>query len=81
MALLTGRDDITVRTYERGAGLTDACGTGACAVAVIGSEEEKTGDEVIVHLKYGDLTIRLDGGEVYMRGPAALIARGEALIG
>jgi diaminopimelate epimerase len=60
-------------TWERGAGLTAACGTGACSVVALGVREGRfaRGEEVRVSLPYGELFIRVDGsGEVFMRGPA-----------
>lgn len=67
------------RTWERGAGVTLACGTGACACAVAGRERGWSGDEVLIHLPGGDLTIRLTGLDVTMTGEAARTFRGRWL--
>jgi diaminopimelate epimerase len=70
-ARIIGPDEITMTTWERGAGLTAACGTGACAAAVIGMKEAGLSDTVRVYLPYGELIIRRDeSGQIYMRGPA-----------
>jgi diaminopimelate epimerase len=65
--------------YERGAGLTQACGTGACAVAAaaVFRGEAKRGEEIRVDLPGGALYLRWDaGGQMRMRGPAELVYRG-----
>jgi diaminopimelate epimerase len=69
-----GRDAIKVRTWERGAGLTRACGTAACAAAVAAARRELTGRKVKVSLPGGDLLIewRERDGHVLMTGPYAL---------
>jgi diaminopimelate epimerase len=65
---------IKVRTWERGAGLTRACGTAACAAAVAAARRELTGRKVRVSLPGGDLQIewRESDGHVLMTGPYAL---------
>jgi diaminopimelate epimerase len=74
-------DDHTVemRVWERGAGETLACGTGACAVAVASILNGYTKDEVTVKLLGGDLKIFWDRKEnlVYMTGPATVVFDGE----
>jgi diaminopimelate epimerase len=67
-------DAIKVRTWERGAGLTRACGTAACAAAVASAQRELTGRKVKVSLPGGDLLIewRESDGHVLMTGPYAL---------
>jgi diaminopimelate epimerase len=67
-------DAIQVRTWERGAGLTRACGTAACAAAVAAARRELTGRKVKVSLPGGDLLIewRERDGHVLMTGPYAL---------
>ena len=74
-----GEGELTMRTWERGSGLTMACGTGACAVAVAAHLTGKAGREVLVHLPGGDLTIdwREADDHVYMTGPAVEVFRGE----
>ncbi|MFZ5352640.1 MAG: diaminopimelate epimerase [Bacillota bacterium] len=68
---LTSRDEISVRTWERGAGYTFACGTGACASVVAGIINGKLDDRVLVHLRGGDLVIEWNKREeVFMEGPA-----------
>ena len=57
-------------TWERGAGITLACGTGACACAVAAREYGWCGDQVLIHLPGGDLEISLDEMAVTMTGPA-----------
>jgi diaminopimelate epimerase len=79
-ARVTGKNAAEMITWERGAGLTAACGTGACAVAALGIREGRFGaaDEVRVSLPYGELFIRQEGnGEVFMRGPAERVFSGE----
>ncbi len=65
---------LKIRTWERGAGLTRACGTAACASAVAAIRRELTGRKVKVSLPGGDLVIewREADGHVLMTGPYAL---------
>jgi diaminopimelate epimerase len=64
--------NIRVLTWERGAGLTLACGTGSCASAVATYKKGLTGPLVVVHLSVGRLVIEcLPDGRVLMTGPAA----------
>ncbi len=71
--------EVTLRTWERGSGLTMACGTGACAVAVAGVLSGRTARAITAHLPGGEL--RLDWSEadnhVYMTGPAVEVLQGE----
>lgn len=69
--------EIKVRTWERGAGSTLACGTGSCASAVASFLNGKTGKEVTVHLSLGDLLIEWIDGTVYMTGTASHVFEGE----
>ena len=69
---------VTARVWERGSGLTMACGTGACAVGVIGRLKGLTGDEVTVSLPGGDLLVKWPGsGAVLMEGPVEDVFEGE----
>ncbi len=68
---------IRLRVWERGAGLTRACGTGACATAIAAMKRGLVEHEVEVHLPGGALTIAWgDDGRVAMTGPAAESFRG-----
>ncbi len=69
-----GPEAIKVRTWERGAGLTRACGTAACAAAVAAARRELTGRKVKVSLPGGELLIewRESDGHILMTGPYAL---------
>jgi diaminopimelate epimerase len=71
--------EATMRTWERGAGITMACGTGACAVHVAGCLTGRLSRESLLHLPGGDLTIRWDedSGHVFMTGPATDVFEGE----
>lgn len=70
---------IRLRVWERGAGETLACGTGACAAVVSGIERGLLESPVIVHARGGDLRIAWAGGPapVLMRGPAVKVFDGE----
>ena len=73
VAALIAEDRLRLRVWERGAGLTRACGTGACAAAVAGARRGLTGRAVAVTLDGGALDIVWrDDGHVEMTGPAAL---------
>ena len=64
-------ENIRVLTWERGAGLTLACGTGSCASAVETYRKGLTGPKITVHLSVGRLIIEYTGdGRVLMTGPA-----------
>lgn len=71
--------DIQLRVYERGAGETLSCGTGACAAAVAGISNGWLESPVTVHTRGGDLTIEWAGENqaVMMRGPATTVFEGE----
>ena len=67
--------------FERGVGETQACGSGACAAAVIGMQQDKLDRQVKVSLPGGDLMIRWQEGQaVKMTGPATLIFDGQMVI-
>lgn len=71
-------DEIDLRVYERGAGETLACGTGACAAVVAGRLQGLLGETVTVHLRGGDLVVSWKGGSepVWMTGPATTVFEG-----
>ncbi|MGE5632892.1 MAG: diaminopimelate epimerase [Caulobacteraceae bacterium] len=70
-------NEIAVRTWERGAGYTYACGTGSCASVVAGILNGMLDKEVLVHLRGGDLLISWQQGEdVYMEGPSVEVYEG-----
>ena len=72
-----GADGITLRTWERGAGLTLACGTGASATAVAAIASKRATSPVKVTMKGGSLTIAWAPGEpISMRGAATLVFTG-----
>jgi diaminopimelate epimerase len=73
------RQNIEMRVWERGAGETLACGTGACATAVASILNGFTEEEVIVHLLGGDLKIQWDKetNHVFMTGKATVVFDGE----
>ncbi len=72
-------EEVTMRTWERGSGVTLACGTGACAVCVAGALTGRTSREVTAHLPGGDLHLewREADNHVYMTGPATEVFSGE----
>jgi diaminopimelate epimerase len=78
-AQVHSRSEVTMRTWERGSGITLACGTGACAVGVAGVLSGRTDRKLLVHLPGGDLTIEWRGADnnVYMTGPATEVFSGE----
>jgi len=72
------RCELTMRVWERGAGLTLACGSGACAVMAVARRQGLVDDTVRMHLPGGDLTLHWDGtAGVHMTGPATYVYKGE----
>ncbi len=71
--------EVTMRTWERGSGITLACGTGACAVAVAGVLTGRTDRRLLAHLPGGDLELNWSETDdhVYMTGPAVEVFSGE----
>ncbi len=70
LAHVTARDAITLRTWERGAGLTRACGSAACASAVCAARKDLTDRKVTVTVPGGPLLIEWrENDHIYMTGP------------
>ena len=72
IAKITSRDSLDLRVFERGAGETMACGSGACAAVVIGKHVDLLNNKVQVNFKNGSLEIDYD------KNLGKLIASGEA---
>lgn len=71
IAQVTDKATIIMRTWERGAGLTKACGSAACAVAVCAARTRRTARDVTVHVPGGPLKLEWRGDDhVIMTGPA-----------
>lgn len=77
-AEIVTRDHIRLRVWERGAGLTKACGTGACAALVAAVRRRKTGRRARVQVDGGNMTIewRVSDNHVIMTGPVEIEAEG-----
>jgi diaminopimelate epimerase len=73
LAAVKSREHLVIRTWERGAGLTKACGSAACAAAVSAARTKRTGRKVTVTLPGGDLLVewRESDNHVLMTGPVA----------
>jgi diaminopimelate epimerase len=71
--------EVRMRTWERGSGITLACGTGACAVAVAGVLTGRTQRRLLAHLPGGDLRLHWSEADnrVSMTGPAVEVFSGE----
>jgi diaminopimelate epimerase len=76
---IKSRGEVIMRTWERGSGITLACGTGACAVCVAGVLAGRTDRKILVHLPGGDLQLewRQSDDDVYMTGPATEVFSGD----
>lgn len=76
---VVSRGEIRLRVFERGAGETRACGTGACAAVVAGRLRGLLDERVRVHLPGGTLEVSWagEGRSVMMTGPAATVYEGQ----
>jgi diaminopimelate epimerase len=78
---ILSRTEVRQRTWERGAGETLACGTGASAVCVAGALNGLTERKILNHLTGGDLELEwAEDGNLYMTGPATEVFSGEILL-
>ena len=79
---ILNRQQINLRVFERGAGETQACGSGACAAAVAAMQQELVDSSVTIHLTGGDLTIEWqgEGQPLIMTGPAVTVFHGRIRI-
>ena len=75
---VVGPGEVKMRTWERGSGITLACGTGACAVCVAGVLTGRTGRKLLAHLPGGPLELEWpsDSSSVFMTGPAVEVFSG-----
>lgn len=72
-----GKNELDFRVWERGSGITYACGTGACASVAAGVSQGLLEGLVRVHLLGGDLEIEIKDGRVWMTGDAVTVFSGE----
>ena len=71
-AQVDNKNNIKVNVWERGAGLTKACGTAACATAVVATIKKLTENNVNIKFKEGNLNIKIDKNlDIFMRGPVS----------
>jgi diaminopimelate epimerase len=79
--LPAGKDQLLVSTWERGAGRTLACGTGACASAAAAYRLGLTGSRVRVRMPGGEVTVTIAAdGALLMEGEACLVCKGESYL-
>jgi len=76
---ISDKENIVARFFERGVGETQSSGTGSCAAAVAAIATKKAQSPVRVHTPGGVQTVRWDA-QVFLRGPARLICRGEFFV-
>ena len=76
MAQVIDEKNITVNVWERGAGLTKACGTAACATAVAGLKSGLVNDKVDIKFQEGSLNIKIDKTDnIFMTGPVSEVKK------
>jgi diaminopimelate epimerase len=74
---LSSKNDLNALFYERGVGETHSSGTGSCASAIAAIATGRAESPVKVHTEGGTQTIRKEGNNIFLRGPARLVCRGE----
>ena len=74
---VSGKNEVNALFFERGAGETRSSGTGSCASAVAAIATGCAESPVKVHAPGGTQTVRQEGGDLFLRGPAQLVCRGE----
>lgn len=81
-AQVCARDQVVLRVYERGVGETLACGSAACAAAVVLMRQNRVDRHVAIHLPGGQLTVTWpsDDQEVSLAGPVAFVFTGDYLL-
>lgn len=79
-AKILDRQNIQMRVWERGAGETLACGTGACATAYAAWLNGLCDRKVTIHLLGGDLNIEITDSSIFMTGPATTVFEGEVTL-
>lgn len=72
-----GADSLELRVWERGAGLTLACGSGACASFALSKKLGLIGESTQVNFSKGNLLLRGDGDNIMMGGKASIVANGQ----
>ena len=78
VAQVQTRQQMALRVWERGVGVTLACGSGCCAAMVAAQLQGRVGDRVEIEQPGGSLTVEWDGeGDVYLSGPAEFVFEGE----
>jgi len=76
MAQVIDKNNITVNVWERGAGLTKACGTAACATAVAALKNKLASNKIDIKFKQGSLNIKIDKtNSIFMTGPVSDIKK------
>lgn len=76
---VTDDGDIRMKVWERGVGVTQACGSGACAAAWAANRAGMVGAKTAVTMPGGSATVELDGDEIFLSGPAGYI--GSVILG
>lgn len=74
---VSGKNEVNALFYERGAGETQSSGTGSCASAVAAIATGRAESPVKVHTPGGPQIVRREGDNIFLRGPAQLVCRGE----
>jgi diaminopimelate epimerase len=78
VARIVSRKQIEARVWEKGVGETLACGSGACAIAILARLHDYINSKVDIKLPGGILSVEWDGvGEVFLSGPAEIVFSGE----
>ena len=80
LVIIKDKSNVEVRFFERGVGETQSSGTGSCASAVAAIASTRARSPVRVHAPGGTQTVRWDDGQVFLRGAAQLVCRGEFFV-
>jgi diaminopimelate epimerase len=80
MVIPDGKHDVSVRYFERGVGETQSSGTGSCASVVAAIATGRAESPVTVHTPGGTQLVRTEGKQVFLRGWARLVCRGELFL-
>jgi diaminopimelate epimerase len=77
LVAVDSKHDVRARFFERGVGETQSSGTGSCAAAAAAMATGRADSPVKVHAPGGTQSVRREGNNILLRGPARLVCRGE----